>query len=305
MSAFDIIGDVHGHADKLVQLLKKLGYTKTDDIWSHPNRTLISIGDLIDRGPQQREVVDILKTMEKAGKAIVIMGNHEFNAVSWYLKDEADNHLRPHTSKNHAQHCEFLQQADINSSWYKEPIEWFMSLPLLFETEQFCCAHAAWDKTNIAHLKSHLTDEFKLRQNQWVPANTKSHPLYNAIEYCLKGPELGLPSGHSFEDGGGHTRTKMRLKWWDVKASSTYRTTAVSVPDPSQLPDEPLPAELLSNVRISKPVFFGHYWMTGKPQLLSDKIACLDWSVVKENGQLVAYRFDGESSLSESKLVAA
>lgn len=305
MSAFDIIGDIHGHADKLVQLLNKLDYKKVDGIWSHPNRTLVSIGDLVDRGPQQREVVDILKAMEQAGEAIVLMGNHEFNAVSWFLKDKAGNHLRPHTEKNYNQHCEFLEQADVNSSWYKDTIEWFMSLPLFFETEQFCCAHAAWDETNIAYFKTHLTPDFELLPEQWELANTKSHPLYEAIEYCLKGPEIDLPSGHSFKDGGGHTRSRMRLKWWDVNSSSTYRTTAVSVPNPSQLPDEPLPAQVLGNVRVSKPVFFGHYWMTGKPQLLSDKIACLDWSVVKDNGHLVAYRFDGESSLSESKLVAA
>lgn len=305
MSAFDIIGDIYGHTAKLVKLLNKLGYKEVDGIWSHPNRTLISISDLVDRGPKQREVVDILKPMEKADKAIVLMGNHKFYAVSWFLKDNAGNHLRPHTEKNYNQHCEFLEQADVNSSWYKDTIEWFMSLPLLFETDEFCCAHTAWDETNIAYLKTHLTPDFKLLPKQWELANTKYHPLYEAIEYCLKGPEIDLPSGHSFKGGGGPTRSKMRLKWWDVNSSSTYRTTAVSVPNRSQLPDEPLPAEVLSNVRISKPVFFGHYWMTGKPQLLSDKIACLDWSVEKDNGHLVAYRFDGESFLSEAKLVTA
>jgi len=38
-SGIDFIGDIHGHADTLEQLLRKLGYTKRENIWKHPNRT--------------------------------------------------------------------------------------------------------------------------------------------------------------------------------------------------------------------------------------------------------------------------
>lgn len=305
MCAFDIVGDIHGHADKLIKLLDKLGYQKSNDVWSHPTRLLISVGDLVDRGPHQREVVDILKSMQQAGNAIVLMGNHEFNAVSWSLQDETGNFLRPHTTKNYEQHCDFLEQADINSNWYKKTIDWFMTLPLLFECDEFCCVHAAWDKTNINQLKKHLTKDYKLEVSQWVDANKKSHPLHEAIEHCLKGPEIDLPTRYSFKDSKGHIRRKMRLKWWDLNYSSTYQTAAVSVPSPSDLPDESLPASIISECELCKPVFFGHYWMNGHPKLLSDKAACLDWSVVKSDGHLVAYRFDGESQLLEHKLVWA
>lgn len=43
--------------------------------------------------------------------------------------------------------------------------------------------------------------------------------------------------------------------------------------------------------------------MTGRPELVSEKVACLDWSVVSSDGHLVAYRFDGEPNLSADKLV--
>ena len=52
------------------------------------------------------------------------------------------------------------------------------------------------------------------------------------------------------------------------------------------------------------PVFLGHYWMTGKPEPLSDNIACLDYSVAKPGGKLVAYRWDGERKLDISKYVS-
>lgn len=300
---YDIVGDIHGHADKLAQLLKVLGYTKSGNLWSHPERKLISIGDLVDRGPHQREVIDILKPMADAGHAVVLMGNHEFNAVSWALKDSNGNYLRAHSEKNYAQHQAFLEQADVNSEWYQETIEWFMSLPLLFETPNFRCVHAAWDSENINYLKRNLKDDCTLHINQWQDANDESHSLYNAIEFCLKGPEINLPEGHYFYDGGGHKRTKMRLKWWGINSDSTYRSCAISVPEPDVLPDLPLPSSLIKAEMNTKPTFFGHYWMAGQPKLLSDMVACLDWSVVKRNGVLAAYRFDGEDKLVQHKLV--
>jgi hypothetical protein len=54
-----------------------------------------------------------------------------------------------------------------------------------------------------------------------------------------------------------------------------------------------------------KPVFFGHYWRSGKPTKNVDwgiHAACLDFSVAK-GGPLVAYRWSGESILSEANFV--
>ena len=48
----------------------------------------------------------------------------------------------------------------------------------------------------------------------------------------------------------------------------------------------------------AKPVFFGHYWLTGEPVLQSPNALCLDYSAGKD-GPLVAYRWeDGEEALS-------
>ena len=46
----DFIGDIHGHADKLEELLLKLGYTKSAGAYSHPQRKVLFVGDYIDRG---------------------------------------------------------------------------------------------------------------------------------------------------------------------------------------------------------------------------------------------------------------
>ena len=52
-----------------------------------------------------------------------------------------------------------------------------------------------------------------------------------------------------------------------------------------------------------KPVFLGHYWMSGQPALLADNIACVDYSVANPGGKLVAYRWDGEATLDSAKFI--
>ena len=51
------------------------------------------------------------------------------------------------------------------------------------------------------------------------------------------------------------------------------------------------------------PVFLGHYWMEGEPKPLAANIACLDYSVAKPGGKLVAYRWNGERRLERDSFV--
>jgi hypothetical protein len=52
------------------------------------------------------------------------------------------------------------------------------------------------------------------------------------------------------------------------------------------------------------PVFIGHYWMSGRPELQSPKVACVDYSAAKD-GPLVAYRWNGEQDLDAANFVEA
>ena len=94
--AYDIIGDIHGNSEKLTHLLHKLGYRHHLSAWRHPDRSAIFVGDFIDRGPGQLETIRIVRAMLDAGTASAVMGNHEFNAIAWYMPDpEGDGlHLR-------------------------------------------------------------------------------------------------------------------------------------------------------------------------------------------------------------------
>jgi len=85
--AYDIIGDVHGQADKLEALLRKLGYHESAGAWRHPERQAIFVGDFIDRGPAQVRSVNIARRLVHAGAALAVMGNHELNAIAWHTPD--------------------------------------------------------------------------------------------------------------------------------------------------------------------------------------------------------------------------
>lgn len=69
----DIIGDVHGELAALERLLDKL------DRASRPGeeRTLVFVGDLVDRGPDSPGVLDLVRGLG----AHCILGNHEVNAL--------------------------------------------------------------------------------------------------------------------------------------------------------------------------------------------------------------------------------
>jgi hypothetical protein len=114
MPTIDVIGDIHGYADKLRHLLSRLGYEQNGGVYGSPNRRAIFVGDLIDRGPAIGEVMEIVEGMLRAGAARIVMGNHEFNALCFHTPDGKGEYLRPHSDKNSDQHTETLAYFEKN-----------------------------------------------------------------------------------------------------------------------------------------------------------------------------------------------
>ena len=83
---YDIIGDIHGHADQLKSLLKKLGYQSKDGSFVHETRKAVFVGDMINRGPKIRETLNLVRSMVERGAAFAILGNHEMYAILYYLR---------------------------------------------------------------------------------------------------------------------------------------------------------------------------------------------------------------------------
>jgi protein phosphatase len=89
---FDIIGDVHGCADELEELLARLGYAVRLEgrgaerrvvTSAPPGRRAFFVGDLVDRGPRSPDVLRIVMAMVAAGNAFAVPGNHDIKFLRW------------------------------------------------------------------------------------------------------------------------------------------------------------------------------------------------------------------------------
>lgn len=296
---YDLVGDIHGHAEPLVRLFRRLGYMRQRGVFRHPERRVVFLGDFIDRGPQIRETLEIVRPMIDSGAALAVMGNHELNALAFHTPDPENpgSHLRPHNDTNSRQHAETMRQ--LPAGELASYLQWFRTLPLWLDLDGLRVVHACWDDVRMKRIEGPISDDFL--HSACVPRG----PRFEPVEAILKGKEARLPSGTTFRDKDGHERKATRVKWYEPPAGHSYRTYAMaSEPIDS---DAPLPDEVIRAAvpypEDAKPVFVGHYWLTGEqPRLLRDNVACVDWSVAK-GGFLCAYRWSGERRLDAGNFV--
>lgn len=300
---YDIIGDIHGQADKLERLLTSLGYRDRQGAYRATDRQAIFVGDLIDRGPDQLRAVSIVRRMVEAGTGLAVMGNHEFNAIAWHTPDpdSAGAYLRTRAGdlgqKNRAQHSAFLEAAEHLPELHSDVIGWLKTLPLWLDLPGIRVVHACWHDGYIQELRPCLSQGNQLTEATLVAASRPGTLEFRTVEGLTKGLEAPLPPGTSYLDKDGHVRHSQRVAWWNQR-ESTYRALAVTDESTrATLPDTPMRPDPRSAYDNAKPVFFGHYWMTGKPRLQSPLMACVDYSAAK-GGPLVAYRWRGEPVLN-------
>lgn len=311
---YDIIGDIHGHAEKAERLLRKLGYRQSGSTWRHSERQVIFLGDFIDRGPQQIGSYRLARGMVDAGNALAVMGNHELNAVAWNTFVNG-RPLRPHTTNNRHQHSAFLDEVGADPVLHFEITDWFATLPLWIDLPGLRVVHACWDAKQMREVETSLTDNRALTGEALIRATQGDHNIFGVpstattefrcVETLTKGREVALPDGCSFEDADGHERHSVRVRWWDTAAISVRNAALLAPKHLERIPPEwLLPSGAIVGYGDEKPLFIGHYWMTGSPTVLAPNLACVDYSAAK-GGPLVAYRWDGETVLDNAKFVTS
>jgi hypothetical protein len=245
--------------------------------------------------------------------AIAPMGNHELNAIAWFLPDPENpgEFLRPHASpkwgdSNRRQHERFLLEVANKPDKHKEIIDWFLTLPLWIELPELRVVHACWHPALMGFLEPRLAPGRRLTMDLMPvvvrePENesdkdTPEPTVFKAVEALIKGIEVDLPKPHNFKDKDGRVRSRVRVRWWDENAY-TYRKAAMLNEDlSSQIPDDAIPEHKRVGYSETRPLFVGHYWLTGQPAPFAPNVACVDYSVAKD-GKLVAYRWDGNPIL--------
>lgn len=298
----DIIGDIHGCYDALVRLLIRLGYCEIDGVYQHSERTAVFVGDLIDRGPYIRETLALVKAMHDTGNARVILGNHEYNAL--LFRDEligllaGDEQVLP--KRMRALMKETIEQFyDFPDQW-EMFTEWFATLPLFIEGPGYRVVHACWDDAFIEHYKNNYP--ISGINEQFIEASKQKGSTENRmVDRLTRGTSMPLPDGMAVHSKDGFIRRFFRTKFWAASPKTYGDVVFQPDPLPYDLADHPIhedhEQDLVYYDKQAVPVFFGHYWLKGRPKPLKRNVACLDYSAVNF-GRLTSYRFSGEASLS-------
>lgn len=302
VQGYDLIGDVHGCGASLVKLLEQLGYRQRGGVYRHPRRKVIFLGDLIDRGPRIRLAVNTARRMVEAGEALIVMGNHEANALAYCHRSPqapSGGWLRAHTARHNRIVRETLEEyRDYPQEW-EETLAWFMELPLFLELDGLRVVHACWDQPLIDALRRDYP-EGRIDFEFLVKASRSDSVEHRILDRLTRGSHLTLPAGATIHSGDGFTRRSFRTHFW----AHDPQTWGDVLFQPDNLPDDLEQRQLSDEERAQlsyygldeRPLFIGHYWCEGIPALPAPNIACLDYSAVKF-GRLVAYRWSGEARL--------
>ena len=137
-----VIADIHGRADLLEIALSKIYNYASEG-------TIITLGDYIDRGPNSKEVVNILMNKVKPEyKLINLSGNHED-----FLINRADNRMLGSWLVNGG----FQTLESYNHEIPKEHDEWYQNLKIYYEDEHRFYVHA-WIKEGVKAEKQYKHD---------------------------------------------------------------------------------------------------------------------------------------------------
>ena len=185
--AIDVIGDVHGCYDELIELIEKLGYTKgiihclhdskDYEVYAQNGRRLVFVGDLIDRGPESYKVLDFVKRHVEAGVADLVLSNHEKKFRGWL------------SGKNVLVKPEFQKTLDaLPADLDKNGLKRFFYNLKAYRTwdspdgQKWVVAHAAFDPKFLGKMDKEIED------------------------YCIYGP---------VESVDPITHTPKRIAWWE------------------------------------------------------------------------------------------
>ena len=304
----DVIGDIHGYADKLEGLLTQLGYVHNGIYFEPPaNHRALFIGDLIDRGAQQVATLEIVFAMLDAGIADAVMGNHEYNALAFatldpdfkFISDHPKHYLRKHNDIHTKQHEAFLAEIPFGSALHKYWLSRLYEIPLWLETEYACFVHACWDVDSMAVLKPLLTADNCLTEQALIMTSQKHSPAFEALERVLKGVETPLPTGIVIVDKEGTERSRVRVRWWldELNKQTIHQIARAPRSGLAQIPIDAMSETIDFALKTRKPVFVGHYWLTGEPAPLSAQVICTDYSAAVDSGYLTCYQLDTNAPL--------
>ena len=185
------IGDIHGELEKLSRLYELIA---EDAAKSDAPTMLVHLGDLIDRGPDSRGVVELVMAMHEATHCLTIQGNHEAMLLSAYDKPMGVSYWTGNGGEETLASYQRVngETEDWRTTIDKSHINWMRQLPVLWrdDARKIVFVHGGIDPLHYPN----CTDEVKL----W----TRSSHFFDTAQWPPR-PELdGILVVH------GHTPTE-------------------------------------------------------------------------------------------------
>lgn len=172
------VGDIHGDVEALISILKARRLIEWDGAnwkWIGDKAHVVLVGDLVDRGPDSRAVLDFLYDMEaqaeeKGGKIHPLIGNHEL-----MLLTGDDRYLSP-TDKERFKRFDpkhgFVEALRSASSPYGRDLRNRNSMVKIGDT---LFVHAGLGKSLVKSMSLEQMDTVNREVREWISAYQKAH----------------------------------------------------------------------------------------------------------------------------------
>lgn len=197
-----IIGDVHGHAAQLRDMLRELGYTRPDpdgdpDLWEPPDGCeLVFVGDLVDRGPENLGCLRIALRMIRAGRARMVLGNHDSRLIE-QLRGQLGLGEPPGLSLG--RRMTWVELLGLTDGEKREMLSALEEVPLFLSLDggRLVVVHARWEKRFSKLKDQELLRACAFGRTDWdAPGSRRKEPRpceLTAEPYLELSPYDSLP----------------------------------------------------------------------------------------------------------------
>lgn len=139
------VGDVHGAYAEFVSILQRTGIIDNSLNWKGGRTTFVQTGDVLDRGPESRQALDLLMKLEgqaaqQDGKVVALLGNHEVMDMVGDLRYVSPGEYQAFATNQSAQvrdqafqdYQKFVSKHGANVSGAPDRDKWMAEHPLGF-----------------------------------------------------------------------------------------------------------------------------------------------------------------------------
>ena len=186
-----VIGDVHGQLEKLVRIIEQL-----QDLPDFQERWIVFIGDLVDRGPDSKGVLDLVTTLlHEHPRTTMTCGNHELAMAGslGLFESPPDNEWATRWLDHYSSQATFESYgatkdnlSELSSLIPDDHVHILRNAPWCIEHPDYFFVHSGLDpEMSFAKQREKLQrPDYSLRRPRWLCSKTL--PFHSPPDDCQK-----------------------------------------------------------------------------------------------------------------------